>query len=363
MATVAAHQRFTLIELPAASPAATFAEEVRAGLAAQPKRLPCRFFYDREGSLLFEAICELPEYYLTRTERGILERQADEIVAPFPKQVSLVELGSGSAAKTRLLIEAFLHRGVAVRYVPVDISRSMLEQSSLALLREYATLEILALAAEYRDGLRYLGGKRQADSCPEFAPPFPVANRVDELGPEETDRPKLILWLGSNIGNLERDEAAAFLSQTRETMAASDRLLVGVDLRKDRAVLEPAYDDALGVTAQFNINLLARINRELGGEFDLAAFRHRAVYDEELGRIEMYLVSMCVQRVAIERLGLTVHFAAGEAIHTENSYKYSLGEIDAVATAAGLQIERQWLDPARRFSANLLARAGAPPRR
>ena len=188
----------------------------------------------------------------------------------------------------------------------------------------------MAVAAEYEEGLRRLQS--------------------------ETGRPKLILWLGSNVGNLDREEAARFLRSVRETMTDLDRLLMGVDLRKDRITLEQAYDDSRGVTARFNLNLLARINQELGGRFDLARFRHRAVYNELLGRVEMHLESLVPQRVRIEQLDLEVRFAAGEAIHTENSYKYSPVEISALADTAGLRVERQWLDDERRFSVNLLAR-------
>lgn len=331
MTTPTPLERFTLIASEAHDDQNDLAREVEAGLTASPKRLPCRFFYDHEGSLLFEAICELPEYYLTRTEKEILLEQAADIAARFSQDPTLVELGSGSAAKTRFLIEAFLHRYGAVRYVPVDISHTMLRESSLALLQEYPNLEIVAVAGEYHDGLRQL----QAAAA----------------------GPKLILWLGSNIGNFERAEAATFLRRVKEAMTADDRLLVGIDLRKDRAVLERAYDDSQGVTAQFNLNILARINRELGGHFDLEAFRHRAVYDEEIGRVEMYLVSTRAQQVSIDRLGLEVQFASGEAIHTENSYKYSFAEIDALASAAGLSTKCQWLDAGRRFSVNLFAPA------
>jgi uncharacterized SAM-dependent methyltransferase len=171
----------------------------------------------------------------------------------------------------------------------------------------------------------------------------------------ETGRHKLVLWLGSNIGNLERGEAAQFLGRVRESLAPSDRVLVGIDLRKSRAILEEAYDDPCGVTAAFNRNILARINRELGVDFDLRAFQHRAVYNEEIGRIEMYLHSIRAQRVRIAELGLEVAFAADEAIHTENSYKYSPDEIAILAEAAGLQVEQAWLDPERRFCLNLFA--------
>jgi dimethylhistidine N-methyltransferase len=329
MTTPTPLERFTLIAAEAHDDPQELTREVEAGLTASPKRLPCRFFYDHEGSLLFEAICELPEYYLTRTERTILLAHASEIASRFSQDPTLVELGSGSAAKTRLLIEAFLNRYGAVRYVPVDISHTMLKESSLALLEAYPNLEIVAVAGEYHDGLRQLNAMAAG--------------------------PKLILWLGSNIGNFERAEAAQFLRRVRDTLSPVDRLLVGIDLRKDRAVLERAYDDSQGVTAQFNLNILARINRELGGHFDLEAFRHRAVYDEEIGRIEMYLVSTRAQRVFIDRLGLEVQFASGEAIHTENSYKYSFAEIDALASAAGLSAECQWLDVGRRFSVSLFA--------
>jgi dimethylhistidine N-methyltransferase len=319
--------RYRLLELSADDPRAEFGRDVAAGLTATPKRLSCRYFYDRDGSRLFEAICELPEYYLTRAEAAILRAHAAEIAARFPDETTLVELGSGSAIKTQLLIDAFLRTRPRLRYVPVDICRPVLEESSLKLLRTFPTLEIIAVAAEYHEGLRHLRA--------------------------ETQRPKLVLWLGSNIGNFERPAAAAFLAQVRGTMTAADRLLVGIDLRKDRAVLEAAYDDAQGVTAAFNRNLLERINRELDGGFDLSQFRHVARYDKEAGRVEMYLVSACAHRVAIGQLGLEVDFAVGERVHTENSYKYSLAEIDAVARAAGLTSEQRWLDTEGRFSLSL----------
>jgi L-histidine N-alpha-methyltransferase len=306
-----------------------FACDVEVGLTTSPKRLPCRYFYDEHGSLLFEEICRLPEYYLTRTERQILHERASEIAALFPEEIALVELGSGSATKTRLLIEAFLEVHRTLRYVPIDISPTILEESSHALLRDYPRLEIMAVAAKYEEGLVQLQS--------------------------ETDRPKLILWLGSNVGNLDREEAAGFLGRVRETMTPRDRVLVGIDMRKERTVLERAYDDAQGVTARFNLNLLARINRDLGGHFDLSAFRHRAIYHEEQGRVEMYLESLRSQQVRIDRLDLDVSFAAGELIHTENSYKYSSEEITALARSANLRLDRQWFDADRRFSVNLFA--------
>lgn len=325
--------RFAIIEARDNTYRAAFAQDVRAGLLGHPKSLPCRYFYDAEGSGLFEAICELPEYYLTRAEREILVERSAELAARFPTEITLVELGSGSAAKTQILIEALLRRHGALRYVPVDISREMLQESARGLLARYPDLRIVAVAGEYRDGLQHLNS--------------PAGRRT------------LILWLGSSIGNLERREAGAFLHQVRDAMRPGDRLLVGIDLRKDSDILVPAYDDAAGVTARFNVNLLARINRELGGRFDLTRFRHRALYNEVDGRIEMYLVSTGAQRVAIDGLDVEVAFAAGEAIHTENSYKYSLAEIDALADQADLRIEAQWFDAGRRFSLNVLAPAAA----
>ena len=322
--------RYTLIDVDGGREELGDLEQaVRAGLGGAAKHLPCRFFSDEEGSLLFEEICALPEYYLTRTEYAILEERRHEIAALFPRSITLAELGSGSSTKTRLLIEALLQRHGFLRYLPVDISRSMLETSALELLEDYSALEIRAIASEYWTGIRHLKA--------------------------ETSRPKLIAWLGSNIGNFERSEAASFLRGVRGAMTESDRLLVGIDLRKDRRVLERAYDDAAGVTARFNLNLLKRLNRELRADFDLTQFAHRATWDEERGRVEIHLVSLRAQDVSIEKLDLQVHFAEGEPIHTENSYKYSLEEIAGLARAADLRSDRQWLDRDRRFSVNVFA--------
>ncbi len=338
MRTLIESARYRLIAGDPHDERADLAESVRTGLTRRSKRLPCRFLYDEEGSRIFEEICRLPEYYPTRTESGILSEHSDGIAGLFSRPIVLVELGSGSSAKTRLLIESFLKRHGALRYVPVDISRSMLEEASLNLLDHYDQLEVHAIAAEYHAGLAHLRSL--------------------------SDRPKLIAWLGSNVGNFERDEAAGFLRRVRDAMSSGDRLLLGIDLRKDAAVLERAYDDARGVTARFNRNLLARINRELGGRFELDRFAHRAVYDEAAGCVEIHLVSDCEQSVAIDALDLEVRFARGEAIHTENSYKYSLREIRRLAEAAGFTTERRWLDAERRFSVNVLApsRAGASAR-
>jgi dimethylhistidine N-methyltransferase len=322
-------ERYTLIHSDSETDLVEFGAEVESGLTADRKTLPCRFFYDEPGSELFEEICDLPEYYVTRSERGILAARADEIAGHFQSPITLAELGSGSSSKTRLLIEALLRRHGGLRYVPVDISKTMLEASSVELVDRYEALEIRAIASEYEVGLRHLR--------------------------RETDRPKLIAWLGSTIGNLSPDEAAAFLGRVRHAMSPHDRLLLGIDLRKDRVVLESAYDDSAGVTARFNLNLLERINRELSGEFCIDQFLHRAVWDERKGRVEMHLVSLSDQRVPIRDLGLNVEFASGETIHTESSYKYSLEEIDQLAANADLAIERRWLDDLQYFSLNLLA--------
>jgi len=305
-----------------------FAAEVRAGLTATPKTLPCAYLYDAEGSRLFEEICALPEYYPTRAEEEILRENASAIADDLPDGVSVVELGSGSATKTRHLLDALLLREDGLTFVPVDISRTMLEESSRELLLEYPTLDVVGVAAEYADGLRAVRA--------------------------EVDGPQVVLWLGSNVGNLDRPNAVTFLHGVREGLTADDRMLVGVDLRKDIAVLQAAYDDQAGVTAAFNLNLLVRINRELGGHFDVDRFAHRAPWNADAGRIEMHLESLADQTVRIDALDLEVPFAKGETVHTESSHKYSTAEIDALAAAAGFEVEDRWLDSNERFSLQLL---------
>jgi L-histidine N-alpha-methyltransferase len=322
-------QRYTLIDTVPEQE--SFADAVAAGLARRPRRIPCRFLYDERGSRLFEEICALPEYYLTRAEREILLARADRIAARFDRPIVLAELGSGSSAKTRLVIDACLSRHGRLRYVPVDISRSMLEASSLELLERYESLEIRAIASELRTGLRHVG--------------------------RETSRPKLILWLGSSVGNLTRDEASAFLGRVRRAMTPDDALLIGIDLRKSRAVLERAYDDAAGVTARFTLNLLERMNRELGARWDASAFQHRAVYHEDEGRVAIEIVSLRRQRIAIEALEIDLELARGETIHAEDSFKYSLAEIDTLASTAGMRVEERWQDRGGRFGLNLFAPA------
>jgi dimethylhistidine N-methyltransferase len=305
-----------------------FAADVRKGLLQSPKRLSCTWLYDEIGSRLFEEICALPEYYLTRAEREILAVRARELALMLPGETAMIELGSGSSAKTRLLIEAFLARHPRLVYLPIDVSRAMLVESCRALAAQWPGLEVEPIVADYQRGL-------------------------ERAFSSEPARPKLLMWLGSSIGNLSPAEAVTFLSRLRERAVAHDRLLLGIDLRKDRMTLERAYDDARGVTACFNLNLLARINRELGGRFDLQRFRHMARWDAGSGCVSMHLVARGAQRVAIERIGLQVDFSDGESIHTESSFKYDLDAIERLAVDSGFAVERRWLDRGQRFSVHL----------
>src|SRR5688572_16346964 len=334
-------EKFVIHNLVKRDPRAGLAEDVRRGLSTKPKRFLPKYFYDQLGSQLFEAICLLPEYYLTRAENEILERYSDEIVAAVdghttrgpqagsPQQeVALIEMGSGSASKTRLIIEALLRRQSELLYIPVDISATALESSSRILLQSYPRLQIEAYAADYFAGLAELGKKPRART--------------------------LALFLGSNISNFDLDEAHRFLRAMRSVLQKGDALLLGADLKKDPAILEAAYNDALGVTSAFNLNVLARINRELAGTFDLRSFQHRAFYNEEIGRIEIYIESLVNQRVRIGKLDLEVEFTAGELIHTENSYKYDKAGIEKLAARSDFELSRTWLDSQERFSSNLL---------
>lgn len=319
--------RLKIHNLVKRDPLADFSEDVRRGLSSQPKRLFPKYLYDELGSQLFEAICLLPEYYPTRAENEILTRYAEEIVGLTGRPNTLIEMGSGSASKTRLLIEALLRHQDELLFIPVDISASALESSSRILLQHYPRLRVEAYAAEYFNGL-------------------------EELSKTQRGR-TLVLFLGSNISNFEPAEAQAFLNATRKMLRQGDSLLLGVDLKKDSAVLEAAYNDAHGVTAAFSRNILARMNRELGGHFDLGTFRHRAIFNEEQSRIEIYLESDRSQTISIDRLNLQVQFAAGELIHAENSYKYDLDAIAGLALQSGFSCERTWLDEQKQFSSNL----------
>ena len=325
---VAPDARLSIHSLITRDPRSGLAEDVRRGLASQPKRFLPKYFYDELGSQLFEAITLLPEYYLTRAENEILQLYADEIVSSVDGNITLIEMGSGSASKTRLIIEALLRRQSNLLFIPVDISASALESSSRILLQSYKQLRIEAYASDY------------------FA-------ALTELSKHPRER-TLALFLGSNISNFDPSEALKFLRALRGMLTPGDAHLLGADLKKDKQTLEAAYNDALGVTAAFNLNVLARINRELGGEFDLRNFRHLAFYNEEAGRIEIYIESLRDQAVAIKQLEMEVQFAAGEQIHTENSYKYDRSDIEGLAAQTGFKLARTWLDSEKRFSSNLL---------
>jgi dimethylhistidine N-methyltransferase len=307
-----------------------FAEDVRAGLTASPKTLKPKYLYDALGSVLFEAICLLPEYYLTRAETEIFERRASEIVAQLPAPITVVELGSGSSIKTRLLIEAILARQSILSYQPIDISETILEQSAKQLLEDYPGLRIMAHAADYTRGIASIARK---------------------------DSEKVLaLLLGSNIGNYMPDEALELLRQIRKALRPGDGLLLGADLKKSRETLEAAYNDALNLTAAFSRNLLLRINRELNADFDLRQFKHRAFFNEDQSRIEIHLVSLTEQIVNVQgaesQPGWRFEFQSGETIHTENSYKYDIESLAALAKATGFKPSRVWLDSEERFSCN-----------
>jgi dimethylhistidine N-methyltransferase len=306
----------------------SFAKDVVAGLSSNPKTLPPKYFYDHIGSKLFEAICDLPEYYVTRTEFSILQNFADDIAGQFDDNVTIVELGSGNSSKTRLLIEALIRQKGKLHYLPVDISKSILMETSHALLSSYRQLRVSAYISEYFTALRHLQ--------------------------QETFESKLILFLGSNIGNFEPEAAVDFLKKTYATMQESDRLLMGADLMKDKSIVEPAYDDSQGITAQFNMNLLTRMNRDLGGNFDLSQFRHKAFLNETLGRVEMHVESLRQQAVTLHQLKREFFFEKGETIHTENSYKFTFPVLKKLAARGGFEIEKTWMDQRKWFSLNLL---------
>lgn len=294
------------------------------GLSRAPKTLPCTLFYDAEGSRLFERICELEEYYIPRVERGILRARADDMARLAGPGVEVIELGCGAATKTALLLDA-LARPAA--YVALDVSRDALLEATRRIAAARPDLEVWAICADY---LR----------------PFTLPERA---GPP---RKRLAFFPGSTIGNFAPEQARRFLRLMADLLGPGGDLIIGADLPKDARTLEAAYDDAQGVTAAFNKNLLARLNREVGADFDLAAFDHLARFDVERSRIEMYLVSAREQRV---RLGAReVRFAAGERIHTEDSYKYSLAALRGFAADAGFEPLEAWTDPEGLFSVHYL---------
>jgi len=301
--------------------------EVLRGLGQAQKRLPPKLFYDQHGSQLFDAITELPEYYPTRTEIEILRQHGAGIADRLGRGKVLIELGSGSSLKIQVLLDALQPR----LYIPVDISRDHLLDSARALAARFPELWIRA-------------------ACADYSVPFELP--LDGDGGEPA-----AFFPGSSIGNFEPDEARRLLRRIARLLGEGGRLLIGVDLRKDPAILHTAYNDSQGVTAAFNLNVLTRINRELGGDFDPGAFAHRAVFNEVEYRVEMHLVSQQAQRVAVA--GEVFDFARGESIHTENSYKYAIGDFHRLAATAGFDAEAVWTDPDQLFSVHCLRAAAA----
>lgn len=306
-----------------------FRDDVAAGLRRAPKTIPPKYFYDQQGSLLFEQICQQPEYYLTRTEAAILREHAADILDEVGA-CTIVELGSGSAVKTRLLLDECQRRQHHIRYVPIDISASMLEASARNLTADYPNLHIDALATDYLNGL--------------FALPRAQS--------------RLVLFLGSNLGNFTVSEQAQLFGRLADALHAGDTLLLGLDLRKPVDILDAAYNDAAGVTAAFNLNLLRRMNRELRAGFDLSAFSHLAFYNHRLHQIEMHLQSSTTQEVTIDDLDLQVRFRAGETIHTEISRKFARAEISAQLASYGFQPCTWWTDAREWFLVSLFRFTG-----
>jgi dimethylhistidine N-methyltransferase len=300
-----------------------FARDVIAGLSQKPKILWAKYFYDDQGSALFEHITTLPEYYPTRTELGILDERAGEIAQLIPAGAALIEFGSGSTVKARIVLRA----AAVAAYVPVDISAGFLNSEATRLKRDLPHLRILQVAAD-------------------FTKPF-------ELPAAISSRARVGFFPGSTIGNFEPSQAAKFLRHAARLLGPSAHFIVGVDLVKDEAVLNAAYNDAAGVTAAFNLNLLRRINRELGADFDLDRFCHKAFYNRAQHRIEMHLESRVAQKVLL--FDRVISFEAGETIHTESSYKYTVDSFQALAADAGWSPVAVWTDPKRYFSVHALA--------
>jgi dimethylhistidine N-methyltransferase len=314
-----------LIDL--APPADTFLTDVQHGLRAVPKQLPCKYFYDEAGAQLYERICDLPEYYLNRLGLAIMERHAGEMAELLGPRCLLIEYGSGNGATTRLLLDQLRE---PAGYVPIDMSREQLLEAATALSVRYPGLAVWPVCADFTP----------ADDLPELA-----SRRVDPGG---TPRRRCVYFAGSTIGNFTPEETVQLLRRTARRCGSGGGLLLGADLKKDPAVLHAAYNDSQGVTAAFNLNLLARINRELGADFQVERFWHHAVYHPALGRIEMYLVSQCAQRVRLA--GEEFAFDEGEAILTEVSYKYNLEHLRTTAATAGFDWQCVWTDDRKHFS-------------
>jgi L-histidine Nalpha-methyltransferase len=309
-----------LISLP------SFAEDVELGLSSSPKTLPCKLFYDQAGSALFEQITRLPEYYPTRTELEILRDRSGEIANEVRPGVTVVELGSGTATKTTTLLQAFSRRQLRVPYFPVDISPAALAEARERVESQCTRVSVRPVVADFSQGFDFL---------------------------QDIPGRKLVLYLGSSIGNFDPGPAVAMLSQIRSQLAVGDALLLGTDLVKDPSILVPAYDDAQGVTEQFDKNILARLNRELGANFDLDFFRHIAIWNAEQSRMEISLESLRPQVVDLGLLNRQVRFANGERIHTESSYKYTMPMVREMLERSGFCLDATWFDHQTWFALHL----------
>ena len=296
--------------------------EVISGLQKTPKQIAPKYFYDEKGSLLFEEITELPEYYLTRTEMGILESCSEELADIVGQDCCLIEYGSGSSKKVRLLIDAL----APSYYVPVDISKEHLKQAAEAIYRDYESLAVYPI-------------------CVDYSVPFALPNEIDGAN-------RCGFFPGSSIGNFEREGAVDFLKSVHGEIGSGGYVILGIDTRKDPKLLESAYNDSKGITAEFNLNALRNLNGLIDSDFEAENFDHLAFYDQELGRIEMHLISNCKQTVTLS--GHEFHIEMGENLHTENSYKYSGKEIDALARMSNMKCVKSWEDSEEMFAVVLL---------
>lgn len=321
-------ERFRYTRLSNNSKQSSLAEAVQKNMRNAPRSIPPVFFYDCRGSQLFEEICSLPEYYQTRTETEILRTMRPELSRYLHKKFRLVELGSGSSVKTRCILDSLPNMCAGVEYVPIDISDS-LKDGAGSLLDDYPLLRITGIVDTYERGLY-------------------MVRRMNNL-------PNLIIFLGSSLGNMSIPESIYFLRTVRTSMKKNDLFLLGLDMDKDAATLEAAYNDAQGVTAKFNLNMLYRLNRELNANFNTSKFSHYSIYNKSKKRIEMYLKSKTNQTVGIPRSGITIHLKKGELIHTENSQKYTVPHIHSMASNADLTIQRIWHDASKKFSITLLS--------
>jgi L-histidine N-alpha-methyltransferase len=317
-----------------------FAADVERGLAAQSKYVSPKYLYDEVGSQLFEQICLQPEYYLTRTEASILNKHAPVISKLLGSNIEIIELGSGSSSKTAILLSYLSLQKKRIYYFPIDISSSILMESTRRLKSQFPNVSIIGIRSDYNLGIDKAAA---AAGCMS-------AERNQEI-PDM----KLVLFLGSSIGNFELIEARSLLGSVRKKLHTNDLLLVGFDLQKDESVLNAAYNDKAGITAKFNLNLLARINKELDGNLELGKFEHHAFYSREQQRMEMHLVSKTDQQLYIGALGKTFAIRKGESIHTENSYKYTLNQIAALADDCSFTLEKNFMDKNRWFNVALLS--------